>query len=157
MRAVTIMILGGSASLAALVAHRARAATSSSGQYPTSSTSSPTSMDSISAAPSSALLSMADVMTRAAQMFLGWWPPAAAAPYLASIAVAEHTWGLPKNLLARVLHQESRYRPEIIDGRVVSPAGAKGIAQIVPRWHPGVNPLDPFQAIAYAARYLAEL
>ena len=41
--------------------------------------------------------------------------------------------------------QESRFDP---DAR--SSAGALGIMQIVPRWHPDVNPLDPVAAIDYA-------
>lgn len=85
------------------------------------------------------------------------WPGQAPDPYRNSITAAEIREGLPHNLLARLLWQESRYRPEIIDGTVKSPAGAVGIAQIVPRWHPTVNPLDPFASIDYAARYLRDL
>jgi soluble lytic murein transglycosylase-like protein len=87
----------------------------------------------------------------------GWAPPTAAAGYLPAIRTAELAQRLPANLLARVLYQESRYRPDIIDGRVRSSAGAVGIAQIVPRYHPTVNALDPFASITYAARYLADL
>lgn len=85
------------------------------------------------------------------------WPGEAPEPYKRAITAAELREGLPHNLLARLLWQESRYRPEIIDGTVPSPAGALGIAQIVPRWHPDVNPLDPFASIDYAARYLRDL
>lgn len=87
----------------------------------------------------------------------GWQPPETAGPYLGKIATEETANGLPRNLLARVLYQESRYRADIISGRTVSSAGALGIAQIVPRWHPDVDPLNPPAAIAYAARYLARL
>ncbi len=86
-----------------------------------------------------------------------WEPPAAAGPYLAAIHEAEHREGIPHNLLARVLYQESRFRPDIINCKTVSAAGAKGIAQIVPKWHPGVNPCDPWESIDYAASYLAQL
>ncbi|WP_432209983.1 lytic transglycosylase domain-containing protein [Marinobacter alkaliphilus] len=87
----------------------------------------------------------------------GWQPPERAAPYLDIIRETEEAEGLPFNLLARVLYQESRYRPDIIDGRTVSSAGAQGIAQIVPRWHPNVDPLDPVAAIRYAGGYLRDL
>lgn len=86
-----------------------------------------------------------------------WTPPERAAPYLPAIYAAEDANGIPRNLLARLIYQESRYRPEIIDGTIVSRAGAVGIAQIVPRWHPNVNPRDPWESIDYAAKYLRQL
>lgn len=70
---------------------------------------------------------------------------------------ASATYGLPENLLARVAYQESHFRQDIISGKTVSSAGAVGIMQLVPKWHPNVNPLDPFDAIPYAARYLRQL
>ena len=78
------------------------------------------------------------------------------ARFLPLIQQAEAENGLPPGLLDRVLYQESRYRSDIIEGRTVSGAGAVGIAQIVPRWHPTVDPLDTSAAIFYAARYLAQ-
>lgn len=86
-----------------------------------------------------------------------WQPPASAAPYLDQIHQVENENGIPRDLLTRLLYQESRFRPDIISGEVVSSAGALGIAQIVPRWHPGVDPLNPSEAIPYAGNYLAEL
>lgn len=86
-----------------------------------------------------------------------WSYPKAAEPYLVEIFNAEKNNGLPHDLLGRLLYQESRFRPDIISGATVSPAGAKGIAQIVPKWHPGVNPLDPVASIRYAAQFLASL
>lgn len=82
-------------------------------------------------------------------------PPA----YLSAIREAEEANGLPRNMLARLLWQESRYRPEIIDGRVKSPAGALGIAQFMPATAAqyGIDPLDPYQAIPAAGRMLREL
>lgn len=77
--------------------------------------------------------------------------------YRPAIAAAEARYGLPAGLLHRLIYQESRFRSDIINGTVVSPAGALGIAQIIPRFHPGVDPLVPLDAIEYAARYLAEL
>lgn len=86
-----------------------------------------------------------------------WELPSSAAPYLVEIRNAETTNGLPHDLLARLLYQESRFRPDIISGATKSPAGAIGIAQIVPKWHPNVNPLDPVASIKYAGQFLAQL
>jgi len=88
-----------------------------------------------------------------------WTPPATAAPYLDTITRTENKYSLPTNMLARLLYQESRYRPEIINGSVKSPAGALGIAQFMPATARqfGINPLDPYQAIDAAGKYLAQL
>ena len=62
---------------------------------------------------------------------------------------------LPAAFLARLLWQESRLRNEAI-----SPAGAEGVAQFMPRTaaeHGLVDPRDPAPAIAAAARLLANL
>lgn len=74
--------------------------------------------------------------------------------YLPAIRAAESANALPRNLLARLLWQESRYRP-----RAVSPAGAQGIAQFMPETARefGIDPLDPAQAIPAAGRYLRQL
>lgn len=85
-----------------------------------------------------------------------WTPPESARQYLPTVYDAERAYSLPRNLLARLLYQESRYRQDIITGATASPAGALGIAQIVPKWHPEVDPLNPEQAIWYAAKYLRE-
>lgn len=88
-----------------------------------------------------------------------WTPPRTAAPYLDTIRQAEQENGLPQNLLARVLYQESRFREDIITGKTRSPAGALGIAQFMPATAKGrgVDPLDPNSAINGAAAYLREL
>ena len=86
-----------------------------------------------------------------------WATPTTANPYLADIMAAERNNDLPPQLLARVLYQESRYRPEIINGKLMSSAGAVGIAQIVPRWHPNVDATNPQESIYYAADYLRRL
>ena len=70
---------------------------------------------------------------------------------------ASRHWGIPEDLLARVAYQESRFRDDIISGKTVSHANAQGIMQIVPRWHPDVDPLNPTDAIWYAAKYLSSL
>ena len=85
------------------------------------------------------------------------WPGKAPVKYAGYIKAAEIREGLPHNLLARLLWQESRYREDIISGAVKSAAGAVGIAQIVPRWHPDVDPLNPWASIDYAAKFLRQL
>lgn len=79
--------------------------------------------------------------------------------YRAAIAQAEADNGIPPGMLARLLWQESRYRPEIISGALRSPAGAVGIAQFMPatarEW--GVIATDAGSSIAGAGRYLAWL
>jgi soluble lytic murein transglycosylase-like protein len=79
------------------------------------------------------------------------------APYKAALAVAEIKNGIPPMMLARLAWQESRFRPDIVSGQKKSSAGAVGIMQIVPRWHPSVDPYDPFESIDYAATFLARL
>jgi len=85
-----------------------------------------------------------------------WRPPAA---YAAMIASAEDQFNIPRDILARLLYQESHYRTDIITGRTKSPVGALGIAQFMPATAAdlGIDPLDPAQAIPAAARYLAGL
>ena len=79
------------------------------------------------------------------------------AQYAPALANAEARYGIPSGLLARLAWQESRFRADIISGATVSGAGAVGIMQIVPKWHPGVDALDPFTSIDYAGRFLAGL
>lgn len=88
-----------------------------------------------------------------------WQLPARAAPYAAAIYAAEDRYGIPRNLLARQLYQESHFRADIITGATVSPAGALGIAQFMPATAAelGVDPLDPASAIDGAGRYMAKL
>lgn len=73
---------------------------------------------------------------------------------------AAAVYTLPDGLLESVAYQESRFRPDIIDGTTRSSAGAVGIMQIVPRWHPEIGEAgaaDPERAIPYAAKYLRSL
>ena len=86
-----------------------------------------------------------------------WSAPTEAFPFLATFRATENAHGFPQNLLVRIAWQESRFRPDIINGETVSSAGAVGIMQIVPRWHPDVNPYDPIESIEYAGEYLAGL
>lgn len=85
--------------------------------------------------------------------------PASAGPYADAIRSVEVKNSLPPGLLGRVLFQESRFRPEIINGTVKSPAGALGIAQFMPATARdlGIDPLDPAQAIPAAGAYLKKL
>lgn len=85
-----------------------------------------------------------------------WALPRKANPYAADIQAAERTNSLPVNLLGRVLWQESRFRQDIITGETKSSAGAVGIAQIIPRFHPSIDPTNPIESIYYAAGLLAD-
>lgn len=86
-----------------------------------------------------------------------WTPPKSAANYLYFLNDASKQYSLPENLLARVAMQESSFNPKIISGEIKSPAGAVGLMQIVPKWHPNVNPTDPVASIYYAAKFLRDL
>src|SRR5688572_16715209 len=87
--------------------------------------------------------------------------------YLPLLNAAERKYGIPRDLLARQAYQESRFRDDIVTGATRSSAGAIGIMQIIPRWHPSIDPgdaaaderaaLDPPRAIDYAAKYLSSL
>ena len=79
------------------------------------------------------------------------------AKYKPLLEAAEKRYEIPSGMLARLAWQESRFRDDIVFGRTVSSAGAMGIMQIVTRWHPGVDPLNPAQAIDYAGQFLARL
>lgn len=104
----------------------------------------------------SALDTMDKIIQKAASLTGTWRPPA---QYADMIAQAEARHGIPADMLARLLYQESRYRADIISGKTRSPVGALGIAQFMPATaaEMGINPLDPAQAIDGAARYLARL
>tara|TARA_R100000900_G_scaffold117120_2_gene92103 strand:+ start:18744 stop:22001 length:3258 start_codon:yes stop_codon:yes gene_type:complete len=77
--------------------------------------------------------------------------------YGPAIAAAASKHSVDPGILAGLYHQESQYLPEVIDGTRVSSTGAQGIAQIMTEYHPGVNPLNPIEAIDYGASYLARL
>lgn len=59
--------------------------------------------------------------------------------------------GIDVDRFLRQIGQESGWNPD-----AASPAGAVGIAQIVPRWHPGVDPTDPKASLDYAAGLMAD-
>jgi soluble lytic murein transglycosylase-like protein len=84
-----------------------------------------------------------------------WSLPAKGKPYAPLFAANEARIKAPTNLLARQAQQESGYDPN-----ARSPAGAVGIMQIIPRWHPTIGEtgaLNPAVAIPYAADYLNSL
>lgn len=71
------------------------------------------------------------------------------------IDAAAQAHGLPAAFLTRLIWQESSFRPD-----AVSPAGAQGVAQFMPRTAGDrglADPFDPAAAIPKAAELLAEL
>lgn len=56
-----------------------------------------------------------------------------------------------------MIRQESGFDLDVISGRRDSPAGARGIAQLMPVHWSAVDPLDPPAALRYAAGYLRRL
>lgn len=91
--------------------------------------------------------------------------------YSGAIRDAEARHGIPTDLLARLLYQESRYKEEVIAGYKRSPVGALGIAQfmpataaefglqLVPMTYKGTatQTYDPYASIDAAGRYLRQL
>jgi soluble lytic murein transglycosylase-like protein len=81
-----------------------------------------------------------------------WAPPKKAAPYLDKVREVEELHEMPENLMAALVTQESQWDP-----KAESPVGARGLTQIMPQHHPGVDADDPDIAIEYGAEYLAKL
>lgn len=81
-----------------------------------------------------------------------WLTSARGKPYQDLIVKVSDRYGLDPNMVASVLMQESGFKE-----RARSPAGAMGIAQIMPGTARdlGVNPWNPREAILGAAKYLA--
>jgi cell wall-associated NlpC family hydrolase len=80
---------------------------------------------------------------------------ASSTPYADLFATASQRYGVPAALLSAVAKQESGYDPN-----AVSPAGARGLMQLMPGTakHLGVSdPFDPAQAVDGAARMLRDL
>jgi hypothetical protein len=69
-----------------------------------------------------------------------------------TILQAAQQHGIDPGLLAGLIEVESRFDPNARSGE-----GAEGIAQIVPKWHPGVNTWNPKESIFYAAKHLKGL
>lgn len=67
-------------------------------------------------------------------------------------SVAERV-GIPFQIFDSWITQESGYRAGIVGARTRH-GRAQGILQIIPKFHPGVNPLDPKQSLEYGAQHL---
>lgn len=82
-----------------------------------------------------------------------------AAPYESEIRAAAVRHGMPGDILLRQGYQESRYRPDVINGSTRSSAGAIGMFQFMPATAKdmGINPLDWRQSADGAARYMRQL
>jgi soluble lytic murein transglycosylase-like protein len=75
-------------------------------------------------------------------------------PFGAEISAAAQRHGLDPALLAGLVKQESGFNPN-----AVSPAGARGLTQLMPGTAAGLgvtDPLDPVQALEGGAKYLRE-
>jgi soluble lytic murein transglycosylase-like protein len=74
----------------------------------------------------------------------GWKSVQQGPRWLAALNAAEARHGIPADLLARVAYQESHFRPDIITGATVSPAGALGLMQLMPAYFSSVQVPRPF-------------
>jgi len=74
-----------------------------------------------------------------------------------AIQKAARANGIDPAILTGILEVESNWRDDIIYGRTRSERGARGIAQIMPEYHPGVNYDNPIDSINYAAKHLKGL
>lgn len=79
-----------------------------------------------------------------------WSIPSKGLPFSTLFASAEMLYGLPRNLLARMAQQESGFNPT-----ARGKAGEIGIMQIIPAYHPGVNPYSVEDSIDYAGQIMA--
>jgi hypothetical protein len=61
--------------------------------------------------------------------------------------------GAHPDLFVKQIQQESGFNPDAFNAR----SGATGIAQIIPRWHPGVDATDPYASLDYAAKWMSDL
>lgn len=68
---------------------------------------------------------------------------------IASMIAEKH--GIPPKYFITQIQQESGFNPT-----ARGKAGEIGIAQIIPRLHPGVNPHDPIQSMDYMASFIQE-
>ncbi|MGZ8301213.1 MAG: lytic transglycosylase domain-containing protein [Telluria sp.] len=103
------------------------------------------------------LMDAVDTMT---SKINGW--PAGSGPYQVAIQTAAVRYGVPIMVGAWLLWKESRFKPEVIDGRQRSRVGAMGIAQFMPataidELGSTSAALNPDVAIPGAMRYLAKL
>lgn len=59
--------------------------------------------------------------------------------------------GVDQDIFERQIDQESGFNPKAFNAA----SGASGIAQIVPKWHPGVDVWNPEESLTYAAKLMA--
>lgn len=78
--------------------------------------------------------------------------------YIAYAKKVESEKGIPSNLLVGLLGAESAFREDIITGKKLSSAGAKGIAQFMNATAKeyGIDPLNPYESIEAAGKYLTK-
>ena len=77
----------------------------------------------------------------------------AQSPYFQAAVTAARRVGLDPSIFTRQINQESGFNPG-----ANSPAGAQGIAQIVPKYHPDAPPAsDPVGQLNWAAQYMKGL
>lgn len=88
----------------------------------------------------------------AARILREWRVNPRASRYESAIDLAASEHGIPEDLLGALIQRESQFDPN-----AESPAGAVGLAQLMPVHHSAVNPRDPRAATAYAAKYLRNL
>src|SRR5579885_396927 len=79
-------------------------------------------------------------------LFMPWQNVENGPIWVPVINQTEASLGIPKNLLARIAYQESRFRPDVIDGTTPSSAGALGIMQLEPKYFASVRVPTPFTA-----------
>lgn len=61
--------------------------------------------------------------------------------------------GIDPDLFERQIQQESGFNPQAFNAG----SGASGVAQIIARFHPGVDPWNPEASLDYAASWMAKL
>ena len=60
-------------------------------------------------------------------------------------------YGVPGPMFRKQIQTESGWDTEAFNAA----SGATGVAQIIPRWHPGVDATDPYASLDYAAKLMA--
>lgn len=78
-----------------------------------------------------------------------WRSNPRAKDFIRIIEMAAKEHGIDPDLLGSIIERESQFDPA-----AQSPAGAAGIAQLVGKFHPGVDVADPVASIREAAKYM---
>jgi len=108
--------------------------------------------------PLAALLLVASV--RAQEPAVEERPPPQSESICLMVEAAAAANGLPLAFFAKVIWQESRFRPDAVGPPTRSGARAQGIAQFMPRTAEErrlLDPFDPVQALPKSAEFLREL